>query len=439
MMTSFKADGNIAKDNSNQVFTNNTYNQSGPRSVTPIDTCLRKSNWPNPSFTKTDITAIDGVLEEAIEWVFRNDRFKKWHAEEHTTLLWIVGSAGKGKSTMTAGIVNEMKKPSTVSARKATVGYFFCGSSRENTNTAVDILKGLIYSLSDDSAQLGPYLYRYWNEPEQAFDSSVDLLESLWHILRNMLNHPEQSSTYIIIDGLDECDETVGELLSLIGTDGLVMSRPVKWLLVSRPLQVRLQQFIPDGPRQYQIVLDEYSSELKDAIGRYVAVKVKKTALSDYDEFELGKIRSLLTRNAEETFLWVSLVCREIANLPAKQALNIISTVPRKLFALYDRGMQKICDGCQKGDERSLRCWKLIWTRHSLYNDPHFVELAKLAGLPDHEDHEEFDLDGLINACNGFLHLADNGTVRLVHTLGWNSKARAHNGKMFAHPESEAL
>jgi hypothetical protein len=76
MMTSFKADGNIAKDNSNQVFTNNTYNQSGLPSATPIDTCLRKSNWPNPSFTKTDITAIDGVLEEAIEWVFRIDRFK---------------------------------------------------------------------------------------------------------------------------------------------------------------------------------------------------------------------------------------------------------------------------------------------------------------------------------------------------------------------------
>jgi hypothetical protein len=320
---------------------------------------------------------------------------------------------------MTAGIVNELKKPSTPSAisnTTATVGYFFCRSSSENTNTAVDVLKGLIYSLSDDSAQLGHYLYRHWDEHEQAFDSSVERLESLWQILRNMLNHSDQSSTYIIIDGLDECDGTIDELLRLIGTDGLLMSRPVRWLLISRPLQFYQQQFILEDPRHHQIVLDERSGEMKDAIRRYVAVKVKKTALSDYDEFELEKIRSLLANKAEETFLWVSLVCREIANLPAHKAAAIISTVPKKLFALFDRSMQKIRDGCQKGDEQSLHCWQLIWTRYHLFDDPHIVELAKLGGLPDHEDHGESYLRGLINACNGFLLLTDNKTVRLVHT-----------------------
>jgi hypothetical protein len=81
------------------------------------------------------------------------------------------------------------------------------------------------------------HLQRAYETSKAIFFADENVFYALSTVFENMLLDPLLSPAYLIVDALDECDETkpgVNELIGLIYTS-LKTSMKVRWLISSRP------------------------------------------------------------------------------------------------------------------------------------------------------------------------------------------------------------
>lgn len=127
-----------------------------------------------------------------------------------------------------------------------------------------------------------------------------------------MLHQCLHQRVYVVVDALDECQNSgVAEFLKLIVRTGLD-HRHVKWLLTSRPLDNADRQLLTSA-EQVRIGLELNSHHLQAAIQTYIGHKVSELYPNGYYGHQIPQIiASELPKNAEGTFLWVSLVCKRL-------------------------------------------------------------------------------------------------------------------------------
>jgi hypothetical protein len=103
---------------------------------------------------------------------------------------------------------------------------YFCDNKDEKRNTGVTILRGLVFQL----LQLQPKLFDYILPSFKIQKASLftgSSFETLWRIFETMLRDPVLGTVYCVLDGLDECDEALLEVLlekfgALFSTDSLL-------------------------------------------------------------------------------------------------------------------------------------------------------------------------------------------------------------------------
>ncbi|KXX81069.1 Vegetative incompatibility protein HET-E-1 [Madurella mycetomatis] len=63
-----------------------------------------------------------GLLRDLYRWILDNADFRRWRDDLQRRLLWIKGDAGKGKTMLLCGIINELES----TANDSKLFYFFC-------------------------------------------------------------------------------------------------------------------------------------------------------------------------------------------------------------------------------------------------------------------------------------------------------------------------
>jgi hypothetical protein len=115
-------------------------------------------------------------------------------------------------------------------------------------------------------------------------------------------------STYFIIDALDECTIGLPKLLDFIIQKSLV-SPHVKWLVSSRnwpPIKERLDK----AGNKMTLCLELNAESVSAAVSIYIRHKVHQLAQEKkYDDKTRDAVLDHLFSNADDTFLWVALVC----------------------------------------------------------------------------------------------------------------------------------
>ena len=142
----------------------------------------------------------------------------------------------------------------------------------------------------------------------------------------------------MVVDALDKCeDEGIADFLKLIVRTGLHQPFKIKWLLTSRPLDSAEQKLLV-GADQVLVSLKLNSDHVAEAVKTYIARKVDEL---DRDQSYRPSLRqemeNELRNRAEETYLWVSLACRRLEDVPRDQALKEIQKLPPGLPAFYQR------------------------------------------------------------------------------------------------------
>jgi folylpolyglutamate synthase/dihydropteroate synthase len=119
-------------------------------------------------------------------------------------------------------------------------------------------------------------------------------------------------------------------------------------------------------------------------------------------------VQEHLASNANDTFLWVALVCQNLEGIPRRNVLKRLNAFPPGLSSLYERMMQYI----NESDDASL-CKKILASVAIVFRPVTLDELAtliqELEDITDDQEKRE-----IISICGSFLTLRED-TVYFVH------------------------
>lgn len=347
----------------------------------------------------------DKLRRRVFEWILQDSQYQRWRDGDEICLLWIKGGAGKGKTMMAIGLIDELSRGQHESAVKT---YFFCQNGDNELNTLESILKGLILRLVNQKPELKESLRSRWDSKNERFNEDMTSWRNLWHIYLEMLDRCTASKIYIIVDGLDECqDGSMAEFLKLVVRNGLDHPARIKWLFTSRPLD-SAERTLLAGTDQVEVSLELNSNYVFEAVKAYIADKVDE--LSRYHRYvpSLRKaVETELSAKAEGNFLWASLACKRLESVRKDAALITIQDLPPGLYPFYDRILRQIREGEQ---DDVYKCIRLLKVMMLAYRPLKAEEVTSLTGLAN----DDGAVGALVNRCASFLRMQE-GTIEFVH------------------------
>ncbi|CAM1507118.1 Fc.00g067590.m01.CDS01 [Cosmosporella sp. VM-42] len=368
--------------------------------------CAKDLRITDPRDDKTRIEqSKGGLLQDSYCWVLTHVDHLRWRDDPESRLLWIKGDPGKGKTMLLCGIINEMKKTTTTGPMLA---YFFCQATDNRINSALAVVRGLIYMLIDQKNSLLSYVQRRYKHAGKKLFEDPNAWVVLSDILKDMLDDPGAENVVLIIDALDECVKSLPQLLHLIielsasRTKCIVSSR--NWLNVQE-LDIAMQKIT--------LHLELNENSISDAVQKYVEHQVRKlTQLKKYDAKTRDAVLQHLVSNSNNTFLWVSLVCQALRDWKLRRwntLTELKGMFPAELDTLYERMMEHI----YMLDYADL-CKSILATACTVYRPVNLRELASLiSSLDDYKDDLE-SLKEFIQACGSFLTIQEDA-VYFVH------------------------
>lgn len=381
--------------------------------------CLRLLKSVDPENVRRRILTVkDQLVTASYSWILEDETFRSWLDEDTNRLLWIKGGPGKGKTMMMAGLVDVLSEARNSQGAIA-VSYFFCQNSDTELRTVSSIVKGLIYMLAFREKTLVDHLKRKFEAGGEEVFTGPRALFALWHVLEDMLRDFHGTRVYLIVDGLDECNdpELDGFLYLLSGCNSTAPGK-VKWLVTSRPLP-RIEDIIGPDQDRHRISLEIEAQHVSQGVETFINEKVNLLRLKrSWSEETAQTVHSYLQKNAEGTFLWVALVCQRLRGFPpwkVKDELTKLASLQRGLDPFYERMMQAVRDEIP---EYADLCMNILRTTTLAYRPLRLPELGTVVALP-HElqsvDSPNFDaLRDLIDRCGSFI-LLNEGTIYFVH------------------------
>ncbi|KAH8587988.1 WD40-repeat-containing domain protein [Bisporella sp. PMI_857] len=274
-----------------------------------------------------------------------------------------------------------------------------------------------------------------WDEKSERFVEDVTSWRTLWDIFLEMLEHCKCQRLYVIVDALDECqDDGMANFLKRLVRTGLHRPSKIKWLLTSRPLDTASRELLA-GFDQVLVSLELNSRHISKAVKTYIAFKMDELdRRCSYGETLRRKVETELTKKAEDTYLWVSLVCKRLESVHRDKALSTIQELPPGLHPFYNRVFNQLSEGepaVVKG------CMRLLKAMMLAYRPLNVAEVASVSSLSD----EWVTIEALVDRCASFIKMRGITDIEFVHQsardylAGKNGQSIFDANDHFAHGE----
>ncbi|KAF0320284.1 ankyrin repeat-containing protein, partial [Colletotrichum asianum] len=367
--------------------------------------CLNDLFQTDPVDDKKRILRDKGyLLEGSCQWIVDLPEYKHWKMISHGSRLWIRGDPGKGKTMLMCGIIEGLETD--------IVGemcyYFFCQATDSRLNTATAVIRGLIHHLTRQH----PWILSNVRERYDIVGKTLFEDANAWHALSEILLASFQDSrlegVIIVIDALDECVTDRGKLLGFIRASSKSL---IKWIVSSRnfpDIREALENKSPET--EFSISLEDQQDRISSTIQKYIKKNIEELASKkQYDDSTRAKVESHLSRNANNTFLWVALVCQKLGEIQGWRVEMVLHSLPKGLTALYRRMLYDISI---LGD--GILPKKVLAILSVLERPVTLLELPFIMELPSHISENTSFVEGLLEDCGSFLILRD-GVVRFVH------------------------
>lgn len=341
-------------------------------------------------------------------WMLKTDAYNTW-MNTPCPGLWITGGPGMGKSMMSIFLTEHLEMKALNSATESVL-YFFCDGQRDMRNNARGILRGLISQL----VGLKPSLARHGILEEKSdwgvktYDVRV---ESLCRTFNSMVEDPDAGCVFCVIDGLDECDNTSGELInSLLG----VKTSRFKPVVVSRPLSPSLTSSLA---KYVRLRLETHAEkEVKADLNAFIQQRVQQ--LSDdggYPPALLKVLQDTFVKRSEGTFLWVELAAQELGIRPLADVETCLNSLPSGLSGIYSRILESI-------DPAHVRpVSRLLYVVTTAYNPMGIEDVESLLSIQPTAHLTAFEVtESLVAQCGRLLTIMDHPmfgkrVIQLVH------------------------
>jgi hypothetical protein len=212
----------------------------------------------------------------------------------------------------------------------------------------------------------------------------------------------------LIIDALDECVADLPKLLDLIVQKSSVSPR-IKWIVSSRnwpDIEERLER----AGHKVRQCLELNAESISTAVSIYIQHKVLQLAQQKkYDDKTRDTVLQHLGSNANDTFLWVALVCQNLEMIRRWETLAKLDAFPPGLDSLYQRMIKQICNS----DNADL-CKRILASTAIVYRPVTLKELTSLIEMLEDISDDLESLGEIISLCGSFLTVRE-GTIYFVH------------------------
>lgn len=338
-------------------------------------------------------------------WILDNEQFKQWQDSQSSSLLWIRGDPGKGKTMLLCGIIDEITRSI---GNNAIISFFFCQSTDVRINNATAVLRGLIYSLVEKQPSLLSYVRSRYDQAGKTLFEDINAWNALSKIFNDILKDLTLQNIFLVIDALDECTTDLPFLLDLIVQISSTHSH-VKWVVSSRNWP-NIEEHLNTATRIAPISLELNEASVSDAVRKFIQHKVHHLAeLKRYNEAIRDTVYHHLSSNCQGTFLWVALVCQDLNRTSRRHALKKLKEFPPGLDSLYGRMVNQI-----RTSEDAELCKRILAVMSIVYRPIALDELTALVEIPDDISEDDEALLEIIAICGSFLTLREN-VVIFVH------------------------
>ncbi|KAF2224387.1 hypothetical protein BDZ85DRAFT_216344, partial [Elsinoe ampelina] len=350
--------------------------------------------------------------EGTCQWFFDSMLYKDWQSGAQKT-LFCPGIPGAGKTTLAAAIIDHLKRH--VLSNVSECAYIFCNYKSEAEQTLPNLLAGLLQQVVRNRPDaMGPVaeLHNKGGEP-----TSTEYGQALLRVCS------ATTTTYLIIDALDECSDTVRDpLLDIVSR--LQANHDVRLLCTSR-LIPDVEERFQDCP-QISILAD--SADVRKYLESQSLPKCVRRDPGLQDQ-----VYADIVASADGIFLLArlhvdSLRAQRTPNM-VRDTLEQLSKGSNALEMAYEKALDRI-EGQLKEDSmlaKRVICW-ISYAQRPLTVEELITALAVKAGDTTLDKGNCVPAEDVVSVCAGLVAVDDQtGIVRLVHLTAQEFFARIRN------------
>nr|CEG04740.1 unnamed protein product [Fusarium clavum] len=394
---------------------------------------IRNAFWvTDPQSHKEDIQERKGgLIKGSYLWILQDEHFTKWYEQEFS-LLWLNGDPGKGKTMSVCGIIDHINVLSVRASKDSNtiLSYFFCDASDSNLNNATSVLRGIVYSIIFQNSMALSYVREHFKELRKPLSDPKLAWPVLQKIFIGIFSSIKDQKTYLIIDALDECKEGRVKLLEFIVQQSSLLS--VKWIVSSRKWPV-IKEILTTCPKLLELSLENNEADVSAAVGHYISHQVETLSkVKRYDPKRKKAVEHHLRSKSNDTFLWISFVCRMLKGNPGCETMKRLDEFPAGLDALYGRMLEQIQPSSRgQGD---LYAQIISFTLGAFRP----LCLDELYYLVDDQEIAVNEFEDIIALCGSFLTVKRR-VVYFIHDSAKDMMYSFHDHSGICHGHSSAI
>ncbi|KAJ1329006.1 ankyrin repeat domain-containing protein 50 [Microdochium nivale] len=260
------------------------------------DACLRSLAFGEIHARRHDIAV---AHPNTCDWLFQTPEFRRWRDPNdryaHLGVLWIKGKPGAGKSTL---MKHAFFRFQDIFNDHLIVAHFFNARGSTLEMTSLGLLRSIVYQLLQDE-ELYSLFQDLLRHKKLSSPAAVDWqwrLSELQGFVRSVVTRPRSRPFLLLVDALDECDESQArdmvEFLESLSVCAFQVGVPLHICLSSRHYpSIRIDKVI-------EVVVETSQDHTVD-IAKYISDKLRTRN---------DMIESKIIERADGIFLWVVIV-----------------------------------------------------------------------------------------------------------------------------------
>ncbi|KAF5007419.1 hypothetical protein FDECE_6267 [Fusarium decemcellulare] len=351
------------------------------------------------------------------QWFLQSEKFQTWLNTRKTT-LFCPGMPGVGKTTMTAITIDHLRSKFGYDPNTG-IAFIYFNFQRRNEQGTEELLASLLKQLAHGLSYVPDALKTLYTKYEPVNDrpSVQEMSQTLQTVIRLF------STTFIIIDALDEC-ETAGRFedtfLSEICT--LRSQTAANILVTSRPSESLENKFVGCSVQEIYAHNEDVISYIDHRMGEMMVLNESNV---DLEGHEKDKLKALIRNGVIQAVDGIFLLARfHLDYLKDKTTPNKILAALEKLPRgpqAYDEAYRKTIIRISNQDEgfRNLARRVLTWLtfaqrRLTTLELRHAVAVRAVSSALDKGDIESTSL--LTHVCMGLVRVEEGSdTIGLLH------------------------
>ncbi|RFN48824.1 src like-proteiny-3 domain [Fusarium flagelliforme] len=408
--------------------------QSLQSKVDDIQTLIMK-NCPNVErdemlgwFSKARVedhhrTAKDQRTIDTAEWVLKKQQYLAWSSDSGSSLLWIKGISGAGKTTIISRLVDTYHESAENedSFAQPHVAYFYCKRDAADRRFSEDIFRSFIRQLASAYHPLPGKLVQTYRVKSPKSSLSTQLYEEDYEGLLIELI-PRTTETVLILDALDEC---VGQDTRSSGEIGKVLKTLKRLLDTELPIKIvvasRYEKRIKhdfNGKHMIEISADDNSNDIK----KMVLARINDYNLTD-PEVRINqdleeKILKVFNDKSQGKFQWATLHIDHLLDgltdgilLGAFAVEETLGQLPEGLVDTYSEIFHRINTKLHKSQkETAFRVLKWLLAMGTCDEKVLIAAICqRLEGQPgDYPNRVEGNVGHILTACQHLVTIQDS-------------------------------